>query len=78
MREEGRERRFTDSAFTGEDENLVPDLRKALGDDGDVGVGAFGRCRTDVLIGTAGAGVAFASLFGFRSRTVFCSLSANV
>lgn len=45
---------------------------ETLGYEGDVRVGSFRGGGADLLVGTAGAGVALACLFGFGTGTVFC------
>ena len=71
MRKEGGKGGLADAPFTGEHEDLVSDLRKALGDDGDIWIGAFGSGGADGLVGTAGAGIALTGLFRLGTWTVF-------
>ena len=73
MRQESREGGFSYSAFTREDEDLVSDLRESLGDDRDIGVGAFGCGGTNLLVGTASTGIALAGFLGLGTRAVFCN-----
>jgi hypothetical protein len=74
VREEGREGRLADAAFTGEDEDLVSDGGEARGYEGDVGVWALWRGCADGLVWAAGAGVALACLVGFGAWAVFCGV----
>ena len=62
---------FSDAAFSGEDKDFVFYVGKAGGNEGDVGVGTFWSGCADDLVGTAGAGIGFAGLIGFRPRTMF-------
>lgn len=52
----------------------MSDLREALGDDWDVGVGAFGRGGADLLVWTAGTGITLACFLGLGAWAVFWSL----
>lgn len=49
----------------------MSDLRKAFGDDGDIGIGAFGGGGADGLVGTTGAGIAFTGLFRLGAWAMF-------
>lgn len=78
VREHGGEGGFADAAFAAEDEDFVLDAGEARGDEGDVGVGAFGGGGADELVGAAGAGVAFAGEIGFGAGAVFCGSLARM
>jgi hypothetical protein len=72
VREHGGEGGFSDAAFAGENEDLVPDRGEARGYEGDVRIGAFGRRGAYLLVRAAGTVVGCAGLFGFGARAVFC------
>lgn len=74
VRKHGCKSRFADAAFSRQDKDFVFDVGEAGGYEGDVGVGAFWGGGADDLVWAAGAGIGFASLIGFRSRTMFWGL----
>lgn len=71
VREHGREGGLADAALAGDDEQLVRDGGHACVDEGQVWVRAFGRRGADLLVGAAGAGVAFAGEIGGGAGAVF-------
>lgn len=50
----------------------MPNLRESLGDDRDIGVGAFWCGGADLLVGTASTGIALAGFLRLGTRAVFC------
>jgi hypothetical protein len=76
--EHSRKGRFPDTAFTGQDEDLVFYGGEARGYEGDVGIGAFGCGSTYLLIGTTGAGVCLAGCKGFGAGAVLFILNVSI
>lgn len=74
VRKHGCKRGFADAAFSGEDKDFVFYVGEAGSYEGNVGVGAFWSGGADDLVWTAGAGIGFAGLIGFRPRTMFWGL----
>lgn len=71
MCKEACECRLSHSSFAGEDEDLVFYLRQSFSYDRDVGIWAFRRGGTDLLVRTAGTSITLSSFLGFGSRAVF-------